>query len=554
MLLSSLIRSRLIVVVISAVAFLAAFSPFSAPENAAAAETASVDICSMAVGLDFEFPIFRPEIAASLENELAGAAEEGAMSDLQKLYFLAACNYLSGEPAKAAEYFDRCSREDGSYLAKASLGLSLLDKCEYGSAAVRLREAVSLKPDFEPAAALYAEALFRSGSVEAALSFAGDRLASTESVALRVALGRIHDELGDYPKALEQFDKAGKAAPKSKVPPFYSALMYLALGDSLSAAGEAEKLEKIDAETGRFMDQLVSFAALGTTNAELAATYRAMGQNCFAQGDYVVACIPYSAALRFDPKDFESRKGLAASLFRINDFRRAFPNMEAAAAAKPESSAAVYDFALLACRIGDATRAVGLLKRSAAIDPGNSGAPYNLGVIYDDAGEYEKAAAAFRAAIAIDPGYALAHFNLGVTYGRYMGDYEKAVEPLSRAAKIKPDWDEAWYNLACALTATGKLEKALESYKKAMTLGFSDVDALNLNMGICLAKMKNYPDAITAFERCLLSSPENGEARFNLGAALVCMGDRKAATREYEELKKLDSPFAEKLLQLIEKK
>jgi len=526
-----------------------------APAAASAPDSPDAcDICADVLKYDFEFPIHRAGIIESRAKEFAELTESGEKKDVRSLYGLGTYYYLSGEPGRAAQYFDAASRSGGGHIEKAALGLSLLDNCEYDSAAVRLREALALKPDYDPAAALLTEAVYRSGSFENAVSFARSELSKRESPALRVTLGKIFDERGDFASAIAEFEKAAKADPGSKFPLFYSALMYLALDDTLSADSTAKKLEKMDEATGKFLDQLVSFTSLGKDNAERTATFRTMGHNCFAQGDFLVACMPYSAALRFEPNDFESRRGLGASLLRIGDYRRALASLEAAVALNPKSAAAVYDLALLSGKIGKTQRSIELLNRTIDLDPKNSGSYYNLGVIYDDARDYEKAIKAFQKAIEIDRDYELAHFNLGITYGNYMGDYEKAVAPLERAVKIKPDWDEAQFNLAIAYAKTEKHKKAVECYEKAEKLKYSDTENLNLLKGISLIRLKKNPEAKEAFGRVLKENPANDAARFNLGALQFYCGDKKAAKRKYEELQKRNSPYAKDLLKIIEKK
>ena len=48
------------------------------------------------------------------------------------------------------------------------------------------------------------------------------------------------------------------------------------------------------------------------------------------------------------------------------------------------------------------------------------------------------------------------------------GKLEEAIEAYKKALAIKPDYADAYYNMGIALQDRGKLEEAIEAYNKAL--------------------------------------------------------------------------------------
>jgi tetratricopeptide (TPR) repeat protein len=50
------------------------------------------------------------------------------------------------------------------------------------------------------------------------------------------------------------------------------------------------------------------------------------------------------------------------------------------------------------------------------------------------------------------------------------GKLEEAIQNYKKAIEINPKYDRAYYNLALALYQQGKLEEAIQNYKKAIEI------------------------------------------------------------------------------------
>jgi tetratricopeptide (TPR) repeat protein len=97
------------------------------------------------------------------------------------------------------------------------------------------------------------------------------------------------------------------------------------------------------------------------------------------------------------------------------------------------------------------------------IDPKNAGAQYILGELARRAEEWDEAISRFSQAATLDPNFAEAYLGWGsclVTLKRY----EEAIPPLRAAERLQNGNPAAHYNLAVALSRTGKKEEADKEY------------------------------------------------------------------------------------------
>lgn len=58
------------------------------------------------------------------------------------------------------------------------------------------------------------------------------------------------------------------------------------------------------------------------------------------------------------------------------------------------------------------------------------------------------------------------------------GLYEKGLEVDLRLSELLPEDETVFYNLCCSYALTGKKEKAIQTLKKALCLGYDDIEHL----------------------------------------------------------------------------
>jgi tetratricopeptide (TPR) repeat protein len=88
------------------------------------------------------------------------------------------------------------------------------------------------------------------------------------------------------------------------------------------------------------------------------------------------------------------------------------------------------------------------------------------------------------------------------------------------------------HNLAAALQADGRMDEALEHYRKAVSINPSYAPAYS-NMGTVLLAQGNDAAAVDAYRQALAIQPDFPDAHFNLGNALLTLGRPADAADEF---------------------
>ena len=110
-----------------------------------------------------------------------------------------------------------------------------------------------------------------------------------------------------------------------------------------------------------------------------------------------------------------------------------------------------------------AARAKEEFQKELQIDPQNAGAEYILGEMARQGSQWEEAVPHFAQAAKLDPNFGDAFMGWGfclVTLKRY----EEAVAPLRSAVRLQQGNPSAHYNLAVALSRSGKKEEAEKEF------------------------------------------------------------------------------------------
>ncbi|MBV9957754.1 MAG: tetratricopeptide repeat protein, partial [Acidobacteria bacterium] len=102
-------------------------------------------------------------------------------------------------------------------------------------------------------------------------------------------------------------------------------------------------------------------------------------------------------------------------------------------------------------------------------------------------------------------------YNIGFAYND-LGRYAEALAPLQQAVRVKPE-------LAYA----------------------------HSELGYTLQKLQRYQEAVTSFKQAIRLDPEAEIPHYYLGLTYLELKDRRSATDEYNILQKLNSQYAAKL-------
>ena len=110
-------------------------------------------------------------------------------------------------------------------------------------------------------------------------------------------------------------------------------------------------------------------------------------------------------------------------------------------------------------------------------------------------------------------------FNIIGVANKGLGKLDEAIEAYKKALSIKPDNAEAYNNMGNALQDQGKLEEAVEAYTKALAIQPDYADAY-YNMGSVLQDQGKLEEAVQAYKKALSINPNYAKAESKTQLAL----------------------------------
>jgi TonB family protein len=175
--------------------------------------------------------------------------------------------------------------------------------------------------------------------------------------------------------------------------------------------------------------------------------------------------------------------------------------------------------------------AVGYLTQAIAANPQDAIAHAKLGLAYSALGENKPAIAEFKQAIKLNRAFvdADSYFRLGVAY-LALSDYASAIDPLKQALY-------------------GVKAKVLED-RTTSTGGPSEAE-INDALGRAYYGTGAYREAVKAFETAVRLKPNLASSYFGLGLSYMEVGDKRAAEKAEQALRKLNSRLADRLAGML---
>ena len=167
---------------------------------------------------------------------------------------------------------------------------------------------------------------------------------------------------------------------------------------------------------------------------------------------------------------------------------------------------------------------------------------YNFAVPHET---MSKARAAAMKGLALDNTLAEAHTSLAHVLANYDWNWSEAEKEFKLSIELKPDYATAhqWYAIHY-LTATGRLEEALQEMKKALELEPTSL-VMNTFVGATLYYMGRYDEAIDQCRKTIEMDPNFAVAHWHLGLAYEQKQMFDAAIEEFQKSVSLsgDSPL-----------
>ena len=137
-------------------------------------------------------------------------------------------------------------------------------------------------------------------------------------------------------------------------------------------------------------------------------------------------------------------------------------------ARQPDHPVALGLLGMLAYQTGHSEDAVRIIRRAIEIDPSREEAHINLGNALLDLGRHDEALAAYRQAVTLNPAKAGAHYN--VANALRATDLDAARGEYEQALRLDPNFADALMNLGNLHKDLGRLDEAIECYRRAHAL------------------------------------------------------------------------------------
>jgi tetratricopeptide (TPR) repeat protein len=338
----------------------------------------------------------------------------------------------------------------------------------HDEAAVRLKAALAVSPDYVAARVRLADALFDAGDLAGSrrLYEALAREPTTEPMG-HFGLGRIAAAERRHAVAVEHLQRALTLVPDWGAAHYALALSYRALGRRDEAQRALERHAQYGARWPTVEDPVP--ATVSTLRDDPRATLQ-RGIRLAERGDVEAAIAAHEAALAADPSLVHGHANLISLYGRARNWTKAEEHYRAAIKAGAELVNAHVDYGIVLAEQQKWDDAAAAYRKALAINPLDARAHNNLGQVLEQQRQIEAALATYAEAVRHQPTFRLARFNMGrmlIALGRNddaVAALEQIVEPRDAEAP------RYLFALATAYVRAGRKDEGIKWATEAQRL------------------------------------------------------------------------------------
>ncbi len=256
-------------------------------------------------------------------------------------------------------------------------------------------------------------------------------------------------------------------------------------------------------------------------------------------------------ALQIRKSDSEAYCNLAAAYNKLERYEEAVQACKEAIKIKANDAKPYCNLGVSYAKLGKYKESIETFQKALLFNPDEARAYYYIGFANRNLGNYKGAIAACQKAIQLNPSDIRPYCDLGISYGE-VANYTEAINTFSKALQILPNDAETYYNLGHIYQKTNRDQEAINAFEKAIRFDPNFAKAY-CNLGVAYAKRGNYQKTVEVCEKAVKIDPNYAEAHFNLGISYLVAGKKDSAMEQYNILKKLNSDWADKLMNIINK-
>ncbi len=183
-------------------------------------------------------------------------------------------------------------------------------------------------------------------------------------------------------------------------------------------------------------------------------------------------------------------------------------------------------------RLGRDEGALAACRRATVLDPVNCAAWIALGNLHKARDDWNAAVECYRGAAACNPRSEDAQNRLG--YALYRWEITRNPWLFDAALALCPDMVQAHHNLGLMLLETGHADKALASFRRALTVN-SQLIETRACVAHALRDLGRFDESIRAYDEVLATDPNYSDAVVNRSYALLMKGDFAGGWAAYEQ-------------------
>jgi tetratricopeptide (TPR) repeat protein len=223
-------------------------------------------------------------------------------------------------------------------------------------------------------------------------------------------------------------------------------------------------------------------------------------------------------AIDLDPLNPEPHNNLAVSLEVQGRLIEAQNSAIRAIEINPQYLEACINLGNILLRTGDAVTAVDAYRAAIKIDHFAILARTNLAIALRETGQIALAEKECRKAIEINPKFAEAYNSLGNIL-KEKEDWKGSIEAFENAIKINNSYADAMLNLAGVLFKSGDISGSQAKYEEIIII-FENLSEAHAGLGVVLLGAGRLQKAIESFKKAVANKPTLGMAQYNLASAI----------------------------------